>query len=1035
VGMLIRNYLEKHYRGKDPIIRGLLLLPGVMESKKNIGETEQQSFRRNGYAAIKELNAFWIKTSGNCEVRKDLERFKDLHVDIPADSGELESLEGLPFDFCFLLDRIDQQQTNMETLDQYINFAAQSLYEQSIGPMQQNAFSMEDNVVKLFSENESRNRFGGIGASVLRYPYADVVNYVAYSKALDRIGGGNSAGDWTQYDKEYKELFKNFKQRRSATGEKEPERGKVYTGALNSDTGMFASDIKAQLCDKEDKVLQVITKEINSYLGKVFAELLSGFVSDPTVASWQTSISELQSVDYSEDKDKRGDKKDCINSLNIIRNYIREIDMSASSVARSKARSMFFYAPSLQAQGFKQYHLESLLCSNDGGLHPSAIRYKLYVLLEELEKQQKAAHGTMLRLTSEDGEINLYSSSPKNPAGNFEISLPGESKKEKSIDEIVNHVKDPSFIEKIGGFDKIWSALSGHFQAYSNAVIEYRDAVIKDSAYMVACQYVQKLCEEFELFYDGFEKKVDALKRRKTDIIETLEFRKGEVIANVCATQKHLDEFVSMCQGGSDGLLLPGSLNAEIFDSVKKNVGYKREADSDVYKENTMVDIFDVVLLNYFREAVQEDFKETIDLNIIQALVKEQYMNELFIQRETKKDDEKLPPPSVSESSKSDYIQKKVEFGKRLAAPGISGPRFCEPREVSACAYNKELDNMRNIRMPSLLQKLEPVSAETVSRYEFRFFNALYNLTADNLARFINPEDKSYSSEDFPNEQAPGLYYTAYQKYMSNIGPDSTKSATITPHIDKRWDSVAVLPEIDLHRQKEEMIKIHSSLIYGLIHGVIRTRRSSEFDKNKRIFELEDLDGELMPFNVSNGTECDEFYEVLDALYRDRASVRLIYEIAQDRRKYDIEKNHRYEQSVFCQDLTGQFKVGDSHDSPTSLFEVPLIYYNSLPRLKLDDNELSIMVDSVIRIIEEEVGRFEKLNDQAPYICMILTAQFKLLIENFKKYDMGKNTSIEDDTVISMVFRKVTNKLKSVQMSDCEPTLQELRNLLKASKK
>ena len=63
--------------------------------------------------------------------------------------------------------------------------------------------------------------------------------------------------------------------------------------------------------------------------------------------------------------------------------------------------------------------------------------------------------------------------------------------------------------------------------------------------------------------------------------------------------------------------------------------------------------------------------------------------------------------------------------------------------------------------------------------------------------------------EDFPTEKTPGIYYSSYQEYVQKIGPDSTKSTTISLHTDKRWDSVAVLPELDMDVQYNEMVKIH----------------------------------------------------------------------------------------------------------------------------------------------------------------------------------------------------------------------------------
>ena len=44
------------------------------------------------------------------------------------------------------------------------------------------------------------------------------------------------------------------------------------------------------------------------------------------------------------------------------------------------------------------------------------------------------------------------------------------------------------------------------------------------------------------------------------------------------------------------------------------------------------------------------------------------------------------------------------------------------------------------------------------------------------------------------------------------------------------------------------MAAIIGALIYGVVHGLIKTYPSSTYDKHKRIFELEDLDGHLFEY-------------------------------------------------------------------------------------------------------------------------------------------------------------------------------------------
>ena len=1043
VGMMVRNYLLKFYREKSPVIRGVMLLPGVMDTVIK-SQSEQESLRRNGYATIKEINAFMMNASGFFDMRKELNRFKDLHVTIPTVSDEKERLNTLPFDFCFLLDRVDSREESMETLEQYKEFAAQSLYEQNIGPMQRNAFSMEDNIIKEFAnkDNLGRNRFGGIGASILRYPYEDVADYIAYNRALERIGDDNKgsdhstikdrnedgAADWGKYDRKYKLAMAEYKKKRSRTNAEEPSRGKVYVEELNNDDMRFGQDMKRYLSSEIDNVQGEVEQEVNGYLDQLEAEVLKVFLEQPEISNSEPMMRKVsRPINYTENEEERGKAPE---SLNTIRRYESNVVRKAKSIASGRGKAIFHSAPSLDHEELKPFYLENLLKTIDGGIHPNAMRYMLYTLETMMEERLAQASD---RAKDSVEKLKKYGPGVNEPEI-FDVQGRAAKGEEQSIDDVCALCKeDPSFIEvKFGGFTLIWEALNSHLPAYSREVIKLRDGLLYETMYDVGLRYVRSLSEEFERFYNSFDAKVISLTKAKDEIVDKLKYRKGEAVFNVCATQKHLDKLLEMAPESSEGLSLPGPLNVKIFESIKRNVEHRREEKFDPYRKDTTVDIFDDVMIQYFRESVREDCGDVIDLNIIEAILAEQDMDNKFKYHEKLKIEPEAKLEKLTDREKKEYILSRIEFGNRLASPSISGDKFVEQREVLLCAFSKALMNMKAHNIKSLLEikQLSPVDTDTVSKYELRYFSALYNITPDCMSRFMSPRKVEIESKT--KDQAVGIYYNAYQEHVQDIGPDSTKSSTISLHIDKRWDSVSRLPEINLDTQKEEMVKIHSALIYGVVHGMIVLRESSRYDKGKKVYELENMDGELTPFVVSNGTECDEFYEILDALYLDRASVKLLHEMAEKRGSRDVEKNHNFDQSMFYKDLE-RLRIGEYHEPPTSIFEIPLKYYNSLPRRLIDDNELSIMIDSVIQVLSDRVEKFEKTHDRAPYLCKLLKEQFQLLVENFNNedYELKKNTETHDNIVIGMIYRKICNEYERLNVSDVEEKSQELRDLIR----
>lgn len=1032
VGMLIREYMRKHYREKALIVRGFLILPGVMDTVIKT-ETERESQRRNGYAAIKEINAFMVKASGFCSVRKDLERYKDLHIDVPTTAKGTERLDNLPFDFCFLLDRVDQSQESMMTLEQYKAFAARSLYEQNIGPMQGDAFSIEDNIIKEFADgnNLGRNRFGGIGASALRYPYELIADYVAYNRAMERIGSGDTVGEWLKYDKKFEQAKAEFKKKRNTSNSAAPKLADIYVQEVNNGDQRFDMDIKRYLSADGDNADAAVNMKIKSYLASLEGELKRAFENIPEVKEQAIVLNGLRMPkDYANNKDLRGT---AVSDLSVIRNYQNLVKKYATNNSRALAQSILYDAPAIVDERVAPYHLESLFKSTDGAMHPNAMRYVLYRLYTVALKKYEAAKKDREKVVT---DLLLFSSTTDN-ADYFDVSARYSKEEEINIDQVCNiENTDPSFIDKItGGFTAFWDKLNELFPAFMAMIDKYKTSSILEATYDSLVNYISQLNKQFESFYGSFEAKVTSLSRKQDEIVEQIRFKKGDFIRYVCATKDQLDMIVTMCPESSEGLLLPESLNSDIFEAIKKNAESDRLAEYDVYGDYEKYDVFDEVVIDYFRESVREECKDIIDLNIIKALALEQKLKAFAKANMLKDDDEERVTPKISPDEWNTYLKDCLNLGQKLAAPGVGCTDFNEPRDVPICSYNKALNDLRDINVKQKIESLglSARAATTVSKYDLRFFKAVYNITPDKLSRFKSPQE---CREDEQYSEDAGIYYNAYHEYIKKLGPDSTKSATISLHIDKRWDSLTEMPEISMDAHYDEMVKIHSALVYAVTYGMIRKYQSSRYDVQKRIFALEDTQGEQTALIVSNNTECDEFYEVLDALYRDRASVAKIYEMVEERCKYDVECNRRYTESSFFKDAT-TFRIGDGHKAPTSLFEIPLAYYNSLPRAKLDDNELAIMIDAIINVLEIEIDRYEQEVDRAPFLANRLVAQFKLLVENFQNDEynedeaMRKNTILSENKVINMVFKKLSIKLKSLSISNFSQKIEELRDLIK----
>ena len=1017
LAMLIRDYVKNKYPNTSLIVRALVMLPETLDSVID-SSVERDSQRRNAYATIKEINAFMMKGSGFFDIDEDLKRYSNLHIDFTnPGTDELRSLSLLPFDFCFLLDGQNAEDSTLVSLHQYKLQAAQSLYEQNIGPMQKKAFSVEDNIIKEMSNpgNFGRNRFGGIGAGVLRYPYEDIADYVAYDWAISSIGGEGQAAKWTRYDNAF-EIKRREARKKGLSDTEIPKRSEVYVSELKAGTDPFSKDL-------QNKFLRDAQKRVSKYFEALANQMHECLNSDTAIRGAKDMANHLsEEIDYEHDPSMQGKARE---NLELLRDYETVIKKNAQKVAESNAEALLINEAKTINEN-KPYCLESVLKNAFGDIcHPNAARYMLYLVKMEMDKRVNS-------VTSEINDVittNLENYSPDaNDTGSFDAGYT-RKKKEKNLDELCAAEKgagqDPSILDKLGGYKGIYAKLNACFTDYYANITALGDRTAELAAYKLGADYLKDLCEKYEEFYETFPEKVTALVRKQEEIVDSLKFVKGDSVMNICATKELLEEISrSSSNTSEEGSMMDSQLNGRIFDAVKANVRFAREIRSaDIVEDDRRIDIFDSILLGYFKEDVRQNC-DSIDLNIVEAIAKENRLKariKLREQQDGSGDTQVFD--NVTHEDNLRYIREIIAMGERLSAPGIQRITNEEAREVKLCAYNKKLLDMRAYRIQDLVHKGDAV--DTISKYEIHFFNALYNLTPNKLKKFAAPYSTETGSKD------AGLYHTAYFNYSRHIGPDSTKNMMISTHIDKRWDSVAVMPEIDFAFQDHRMMRIHQAMIYGLVHGAIQRHDLSLAAPGKRVYKYENSDERFVDLVVSNGTLCDEFYEILDALYISSAIVEDVHFIKQKKRTRDEVRNSNYRDTNFAKDLD-EFSIEVLHKGKTSLFEIPLAYYNSLPNSQRFTGEISALVDAVIKTFRDELEHWERGNDAKFILCQVLTEQFKLLMNNYQDYaTLRNNIEAKDNPVINMAYRKIKKLLlEAPEPDDYEQTLMDMKAMI-----
>lgn len=1017
--MFVRDYVNNKYPNASVILRSMILLPETLD-KVITSNIEKDSQRRNAYATIKELNAFMMKGSGFCEIENSLKRYKDLHVNV-TDPGrkELKSLAVLPCDFCFLLDGQDAEDAISNSFEQYKDQAALALYEQMIGPMQKHAFSVEDNIIKELSNpgNYGRNRFGGIGAGRIQYPFRDVIDYVAYDWAIDSIGGQGEAAKWLKYDNKVKQQ----KEEDEKAGKPEDEcqkPGDVYCQALLSGEDKFSKDVinRYRLQDADEKLehfLMEIERHVTEKVGansKIKAALDNIQLFGEELYNDETRVSTPS---------KPADDFDHLCS------YADAVIKYAERDSKSVSENLLWNETKTLISSGRPEYLESIMRIGENICHPNAARFMLYKLKNIVDERFSEYSDDCMKRSAQVNNLRAGGE-----GANY--SLPsGKGNQIQSLQELCEKFSKTALTGRKGKKDceAAYPQLNAGISAYKTEVDKFFKACIYKNLYQEMQEYVSALIKEYQKFYNRFAKNVKALDAKKQDLVDRLKYKKGDSIRYVCATKGMLEELSASTKGYMEnGSLLDSELNAKIFDQIKNNVRLSKEYQSlDIVENDEREDIFETTMLDYFKESVYKNCKD-LDMNIIEAIGREKRLQKSIELRSLPLDENgEKQALNVSDKECIAYVKSVIEEGSRIAAPGIQRIIGEEPREVNVCAYNAELKNMRGVyRVSDLLPNA--VGVDTVSRYELHYFNALYNLTPDKLKKFAAPKKTETGAKP------AGLYHNAYTTYTRDIGPDCLKSSKMTTHIDRRWDSIAAMPEMDLDYQHEQFMRTHMALIYGLVFRRITKipylEGNCKVDSPAYAYRYRNTSDSLEDMVVSNGTLCDEFYEILDSLYIDRRLVEDIYAYEKIETSKDVMRKVDFCDTSFYKNYLQNFAMPDqlakedkelaetierqrdknelAEDYRASIFQIPLAYYNSLPSRLRDESELTCLVDATIRVLESEINKYESAKNSRFILCDVLKKQFDKLTENYDKDPiLNKGIKASDNKLLEIIDHRV----------------------------
>lgn len=941
VAMYLANYLRTKYPKAKAITRGFFVQPDVFYKVIHAAE-EQQNLQVNAYAAIRELDAFLMKGDNTLP-----QRYADLAFEFPrVGSSGVEEVKAMPYDFCFLFDSNNATGGSLDSFESYLDHAATCIYTQSIGPMSKKSNSREDNVLREVIKNDGRNRYAGAGASRLVYPWMHLRDVVAYNWANEAL-----SSQWLQFDQQFKEQQKALaEQRANGIMGRDINRGENFVAAIDeaSSSGEgFAKAVRNQCLRFDEDGLEVVSYSWDEYV----KNLLSHVERTGEVASEQSMRSHTQS--RISELTTEVEASSYVEVYQDLKKYKATVSNAAEQRAGMVGYTLFKSRGGNVTKDGHSHQLETYLRNSNGEfVHPVSARYFLYQTIALL-KQQKMQTDRELSETKDfldSFERNAFDDpNTEEVEGTDEFGM----SKTKLLEKLT---KRPSAHKQ---------ELVEQFTNYLRKVDDLRKHTANQSVLAEAMKYVDGIAKSFEILFTALESNLRNLRGRVQQEKTKYDDLKGSTTRYVLASSEVIDGIYKTMPYTGGVMNVDTNLAEGIYSKVREYYMLTDEKDENFFK-----DLFERTMLQHFKDEVMEFYGPEIKIDIIEALEREY----------------RLTTKNYEEANVKHYVTEEIQKAKKLAAPFLEQPLGEERHPIQACAYNPAIEGDADPRRKALIDEnfgnYGGERDDEISPQEVLFYNAIYGIRARDLSK--------YSAErNFVTDKRPaGDYFSAYYELVSEIKPSVLETKVITPHVDRRWHSISMLPDLDEDHQAALEREIHNALLAGLVHDKIVLSPTSNGEKVYRYVP----DGALEhDFIVSNGTPCDQFYEVVDALTINPVAVKQILSAVERMVSgaRDGARSVSFKDTFLAEVLVNGIplpelrqELPDFEGRIITVFDVAAFYSISTPREQFSDGEVFTMVENFLGFLREDIAGVSDAGDTVDTLETYLRQQFETFRDN-----------------------------------------------------
>ena len=328
------------------------------------------------------------------------------------------------------------------------------------------------------------------------------------------------------------------------------------------------------------------------------------------------------------------------------------------------------------------------------------------------------------------------------------------------------------------------------------------------------------------------------------------------------------------------------------------------------------------------------------------------------------------------------YVRKTISDTRKLSCPFIESPMGEAREPIDACTFNISLKPEKGDESPrSQLIRKELMNYggepdEDITKNMIMFYQSFYGLRANDLSKFAPPE------KSVTYNRSSGEYFKAYYELVQGVHPETDRSKEISPHIDRWWHIITKMPDLDEDNQIKQEQEIYAAFFWGIISRYVDLFQESADQKIYKL-KVDDLDMEDDRLIVSNGTECDMLYEVLDAIAIYPELVTKLLSTIEDLSNEDLNENRALEDGIlfrFLKNFTIREQgIGKDNVAASSIFSLPMLMKKSAtPDIYYEDNVIQIL-----KVELKEIKKYLSLFCNGKELSDVMG---KLVMEQFEKY-------------------------------------------------